>query len=63
MLGELRLLRLGGALGGDWEAAGPQIVAGFKKLCKNPLGKPRLGIKEIQPGRGLLCKLSPKEWA
>ena len=41
MLGELRLLRLGEALGGDWgKAAGPQIVAGFKKLYKNPLGKP-----------------------
>ena len=41
LLGELRLGRLEGALGGDWgKAAVPRIVARFKKLYKNPLGKP-----------------------
>ena len=35
------LLRLGEPLGGDWgNPAGPRIVAGFKILYENPLGKP-----------------------
>ena len=47
MLGELRLLSLGEPQGGDWgNPAGPQIVPGFKKLYKNPLGKPSWGIFE-----------------